>query len=107
MENQNQLGGSEDSQTIKITGFKILSNDKSVSFSTPSQKIHEDKTDGYKFDSELRDVLDNLLNEVQEYMDGKAAPRSQVGTLDFDDDDEAFTMDDVDVEVEILKQELE
>lgn len=89
-----ELGGSEDAQTIKITGFKVLSNDKSITFSTPSQKLHEEKTDGYKFDEFLREILDIILSEVLEYMDGKQAPRSEVGKLDFgdDEDDEAFAM---------------
>lgn len=89
-----ELGGTEDQQTIKITGYKVLSNDKSISFTTPSQKLHEDKTDGYKFDEYLREVLDVLLEEIKEYMDGKQAPRSEVGKLDFgdEDDEEAFTM---------------
>lgn len=89
-----ELGGSEDAQTIKITGYKVLSNDKSVSFSTPSQKLHEDRTDGYKYDNFLREALDVLIQEVHEYMDGKQAPRSEVGKLDFgdEDDDDAFTM---------------
>lgn len=89
-----ELGGTEDQQTIKITGYKVLSNDKSITFTTPSQKLHEDKTDGYKFDEYLRECLDVLLAEVQEYMDGKQAPRSEVGKLDFgdEDDEEAFTM---------------
>ncbi|QDP86046.1 hypothetical protein FNJ88_11000 [Chryseobacterium sp. SNU WT5] len=89
-----ELGGSEDAQTIRITGFKVLSNDKSVSFSTPSQKLYEEKTDGYKFDEYLREILEVILSEVLEYMDGKQAPRSETGTLDFgdEDDDEAFSM---------------
>lgn len=89
-----ELGGTEDQQTIKITGYKVLSNDKSVNFSTPSQKLHEDKTDGYKYDNFLRESLDVLIQEVHEYMDGKQAPRSEVGKLDFgdEDDEEAFTM---------------
>src|SRR5690606_13669672 len=63
-------------------------------FSTPSQKLHEDRTDGYKYDNYLRETLDVLIQEVHEYMDGKQAPRSEVGTLDFgdEDDDEAFTI---------------
>lgn len=88
-----ELGGSEDAQTIKITGFKVLSNDKSISFSTPSQKLYEDRTDGYKFDNYLREILDVIISEVLEYMDGKQAPRSEVGKLDFgDEEDEAFTL---------------
>lgn len=87
------LGGSEDSKTITITGYKILSNDKSVSFSTPSQKLYDDKKDGYKYSDFLRDILDILLDEVQQYMDGKQAPRNEVGSFDFDaDEDEAFSM---------------
>lgn len=89
------LSGSEDAKSIVITGYKVLSNDKSISFSTPSQKLYEDKSEGYKFDNFLREDVDHLLNEVQEYMDGKQAPRTAVGTLDFGDDDdnvEAFTM---------------
>lgn len=88
-----ELGGSEDAQTIKITGFKVLSNDKSISFSTPSQKLYEDRTEGYKFDNYLREILDVIISEVLEYMDGKQAPRSEVGKLDFgDEEDEAFTL---------------
>lgn len=88
-----ELGGQEDAQTIKISGFKVLSNDKSVGFSTPSQKLHEDRTEGYKYDFQLRETLDVLIQEVHEYMDGKQAPRSEVGTLDFgDEDEEAFAM---------------
>lgn len=82
------LGGSEDNQTITISGFKVLSNDRIVSFSSPSQKLYEDRADGYKFSEELREALEHLVSEVQEYMDGKQAPKTNVGTFDFPEDEE-------------------
>lgn len=85
------FGGTEDSKTVVISGYKVLSNDKTVSFSTPSQKLYEDR-DGYKFDENLRDTLDLLIEEVHQYMDGKSAPRNEVGSFDFDNEDDAFTL---------------
>lgn len=85
------FGGTEDSKTVVISGYKVLSNDKTVSFSTPSQKLYEDR-DGYKFDEELRNTLDLLVEEVHEYMDGKSALRNEVGVFDFDNEDDAFTL---------------
>ena len=82
------LGGSEDNQTIIISGHKVLSNDRIVSFSSPSQKIYDSNIEGYKFTDELREALEYLISEVQEYMDGKQAPKTNVGTFDFPDDDE-------------------
>ena len=82
------LSGSEDNQSITITGFKVLSNDRIVSFSSPSQKLYEDRVEGYKFTDELRDALEHLVSEVQEYMDGKQAPKTNVGTFNFPEDEE-------------------
>ena len=82
------LGGSEDNQTITISGYKVLTNDRVVSFSSPSQKLYEDRLDGYKFSEELREALEHLVSEVQEYMDGKQAPKTNVGTFDFPEDEE-------------------
>ena len=89
------LSGSEDNQSITITGFKVLSNDRIVSFSSPSQKIYDANIEGYKFTDELRDALEHLVSEVQEYMDGKQAPKIKVGTFDFPEDedgDQPFTI---------------
>lgn len=83
-----EIGGSEDMQTIKIGGYKVLSNDKSVSFSTPAQRLYEDKTDGYKYDNFLREALDVLIQEVYEYMDGKQAPQYETLPLEFPEDEE-------------------
>lgn len=87
------FNGTEDARTVTLTGYKVLSNDRTVNFSTPSQKLHDEEREGYKFDEELRDAVDALVQEVHLYMDGKQAPRNEVGSFDFgDDEDEAFTM---------------
>ena len=74
------LSGSEDNQSIT---------------SSPSQKIYDSNIEGYKFTDELRDALEHLVSEVQEYMDGKQAPKTNVGTFDFPEDkdgDQPFTI---------------
>lgn len=99
------IGGSGDTEGIVISGHKKLESGKVVNFNTPFQIFDDEE---YAYGDDLRGDVEHLKNEVYEYMEGKQAPKMQVGTLDFgDDDDDAFTMDDVDVEVEILKQELE
>lgn len=98
------IGGNGDTEGVTLTGHKELESGKLVSFNTPFQLFADED---YEFSEQLARTVGDLQTEVYEYMEGKQAPKMQVGKLDFGDDDEeeAFAMDDLDIE--IMSKELE
>jgi len=78
------IAGSDDTEGVVISGYKTLASEKVVNFNTPFQKFNDEK---YPFASELYNSVGTLKSEVLEYMDGKQAERSAVGTFNFDDDE--------------------
>ena len=85
------IGGSGDTEGIVISGHKKLESGKVVNFNTPFTKFDEEN---YDHIDELNHAIECLKSEVFEYMEGKQAQRSDVGTFDFpeDDEQEAFSL---------------
>lgn len=61
-------------ETLILSGSKRLQNGQEIYFSTPS--IDMDSSDKYM--TELREVIEELKEEVLAYMNGKQAPKSQL-----------------------------
>lgn len=74
---------------VKISGVKILTNGKTVSFETPKTS-RGNKDDGYEFYDELIQCIEDLKDEILEYMEGKESERAQVA-MEFGDEAEDFT----------------
>ncbi|WP_417867990.1 hypothetical protein [Xanthomarina gelatinilytica] len=81
------VGGTGESEGITISGAKRLSNGKMVNFNTPFTKW-EEVDEGYRFISELINVLEDLKDEVIAYMEGKQGSKVQM-EMAFDQEDEA------------------
>lgn len=81
-----ELGGSDDSESIQITGYKWLKLGETISFTSPKIKFEG----GYKFANELRDAVELIKSEVYAFMEGKVAPTEEQASLfgdDFDNDE--------------------
>lgn len=74
--------------SIKISGMKFLVSGKAVSFETPSTR-RETKDDGYEFFEELVQCIEDLKDEILEYMNGKESERVQV-SMEFGDEADDF-----------------
>lgn len=71
-------------QIVQISGLKHLNTGKSISFSTP--KIGPGTKDNeYEFYDKMITTVENLQEEIMEYIEGKQAERAQ-GAIDFSDD---------------------
>lgn len=85
-----ELGGSDESESVQITGYKWLKLGETISFTSPKIKFEG----GYKLANELRDAVELVKNEVFAFMEGKVAPTEEQASLfgdDFDnEDDENF-----------------
>ena len=84
------ITGSGDAEGLTIKGTKYLSNGKTLKLVTPSIRLDDDKE--YDFLEELQKRVDQLKDEVFQYLNGKHAPFSQQ-SLDFDEDDAFDTID--------------
>ncbi len=83
------IAGTGDSEGVVISGYKTLESGKVVNFNTPFQKFEDE----YQYSEELYNAVAMVRTEVYEYMEGKQAPRKEVGSFDFgDEDEEAFSM---------------
>lgn len=83
------LAGTGDTEGVVISGHKSLESGKVVNFNTPFQLFDDED---YDYSEELVKSIESLKNEVFQYMEGKQAPRMQVGSFDFEDEDEAFAL---------------
>lgn len=68
------ISGTIDSEGVVISGSKMLKSGDVVSFPTPFMKWD----DKYVFMSELTELIEELKQEVLEYLDGKQAPKAQI-----------------------------
>lgn len=64
---------------VVLEGIKILSTGDHVSLRTP----REDWDGGYAFLGELRVCIDDAIVEVEQYMNGKAAPKLEQTEMEF------------------------
>jgi hypothetical protein len=65
-----QLEGSGENESVQLTGVKRLSTLEDLHLKTPRVKWEG----AYPFVHELRAIIDELKSEVEQYMNGKAAP---------------------------------
>lgn len=72
--------GSGDNEAVSLVGEKRLSTGDSVGLTTPNIKW-EDST--YLFIPELKAAVNNCILEVEEYMNGKAAPKAEQASIQF------------------------
>jgi hypothetical protein len=79
------ISGSDDTEGVVISGYKTLASEKTVNFNTPFQKYSDEN---YPFASKLYESVGLLRTEVLAYMEGKQGKRSEVGTFNFDEDDD-------------------
>lgn len=68
------IGGSGDSEGVTITGNKKLNASQVFNMNTPFQK-YEDEMGDYKYGSELAEVVQNCVYEVEQYLQGKCAAK--------------------------------
>jgi hypothetical protein len=74
--------------SVKISGYKILTSGKAISFETPNTK-RGNQEEGYEFFDELMICIEDLKDEILEYMEGKESERAQVA-MEFGDEAEDF-----------------
>jgi len=75
-----------DEQGIKISGSVVLSTEKKMSLAPPAVKWDDDPSYGYS--SELAEIAELLMTELQAYLSGKHAPEPQQ-ELPFEEQEEA------------------
>lgn len=75
-----KITGQDENYGIILYGDKIV---KHGAIMLESPKIKS--TDGYIFFAELREAVELVMDEVYEYMNGKAAPKMEQGSLEFPD----------------------
>jgi len=79
-----KIGGSGDSEGVTLTGKKFLSTGKTLNLNTPFLRFDDED---YKYCMELVESLEELKNEVYQYMTGnKHAPLAQQ-KMEFEQDD--------------------
>ena len=83
---------------VKLSGLKILTSGKSVSFDAPKTK-RGNEDEGYEFFDELMECVEHLKEEVMEYMEGKCSEHVQQ-TMEFDGEGEDEAQDFVPEPVE-------
>lgn len=72
--------GDEGEGYVILEGVKILSTDEHVSLKTPRVKWEGN----YSFLNELRVCIDDIITEVEAYMNGKAAPKYKQTKMEFE-----------------------
>ncbi len=80
------LDGTGENESVRIIGSKRLSTGDYVELKSPKTLF----SGGYQFVDELRVAVDDLLNEVEEYMNGKAAPKMVQGELPMGEGEENY-----------------
>lgn len=73
-----KLSGTGENENVVLLGHKRLSTGEYVKLTTPPKHWEGQ----YPFVNELRVVVDDLKSEVEQYMNGKAAPKMVQSSLD-------------------------
>lgn len=71
---------------ILLSGYKILNTGKTVKFQTPKTN-RGNKDEGYEFYDQLLVAIENLKEEIMEYMEGKCSEHYQA-SMDFEGEEE-------------------
>jgi hypothetical protein len=74
------LEGSGENESVSLTGFRRLSTGDDLALKSPKTKW----AGVYPFVDELRATVDLIIHEVEEYMNGKAAPKMVQQDLEFE-----------------------
>jgi hypothetical protein len=80
-----KITGVEENKAIILSGNKYVTSGV-ISFDAPKVKLNG----SYIYLSELLEVLANVIEEVEKYMDGKTAPQYEQTYMDFASEDGAF-----------------
>ncbi|MBG0512900.1 hypothetical protein I4P13_15470 [Elizabethkingia meningoseptica] len=73
-----KISGQEENKSVILIGYKET-DFGTISFDTPKIKLEST----YLYKEELNDRLLTLINEVEEYMNGKTAPQYEQMSMDF------------------------
>lgn len=89
---QISISGADEHEGIVITGQRILKGNKVLNINTPVVKVDPDHSE-YNYASSLAMIVDQLLQEADQYLNGKYAPSRQLDMFntapDPDDDSDA------------------
>lgn len=77
-----KISGSDESKAVILTGYKETGYGI-IHFETPKIKLES----SYLYVQELKDRLNAVLNEVEEYMNGKTAPQYETMPIEFPEDE--------------------
>jgi hypothetical protein len=80
-----KITGVEENKAIILSGNKYVTSGV-IAFDAPKVKLNG----SYIYLSELLEVLANVIEEVEKYMDGKTAPQYEQTYMDFASEDGAF-----------------
>ena len=80
-----KITGVEENKALIISGTKDVSNG-TISFDAPKVKLHG----SYLYLTQLTECLDNVIKEVEFYMNGKVAPQPEQLHMDFASEDASF-----------------
>lgn len=80
-----KITGVEENKSLIISGTKEVSNG-TIAFDAPKVKLNG----GYLYLTQLTEVLENVIKEVEFYMNGKVAPQPEQLHMDFASEDASF-----------------
>ena len=83
--NSFSIQGVEENRSLVLSGYKDVTNGV-IKFSAPKVKLNGN----YLYLTQLTDILDNAIKEVELYMNGKSAPQPEQVHMDFASEDAAF-----------------
>ena len=72
---------------VVITGHKMTKMKKAVILNSPFTLFNQDEKTAYRYQQELSDLVQELINEVMQYLNGKKGEEPQ-GSLEFPDEKE-------------------
>jgi hypothetical protein len=80
-----KISGVEENKSLIISGTKYVKNGI-ISFDTPKVKL----SGSYLYLNQLIETLENVIKEVEYYMNGKVAPQPEQVHMDFASEDNSF-----------------
>jgi len=80
-----KITGVEENKSLIISGSKEVING-TITFDAPKVKLNGN----YLYLAQLTEVLDNVIKEVEFYMNGKVAPQPEQMHMDFASEDASF-----------------
>lgn len=80
-----KISGVEENRSLIISGTKYVSNG-AIKFDAPKVKLNGN----YLYLTQLNEVLENAISEVEKYMNGKSAPQMVQEVITFAQEDDQF-----------------